>query len=134
MIKVVFDTNIFISGIFFGGKSREGLELPRTGKFKLFSSKEIINELKDVLSKRFDISDHDIDKIIKNIKKYTVLIDSPSKVDIVRDPKDNKILDCAIASMSRYLVTGDNDLLVIRKHKQIEIMTINDFLEKKPWS
>lgn len=134
MIKVVFDTNIFISGIFFRGKSREGLELARTGKFKLFFSKEIINELKDVLSKRFDLSDRDIDKIVRNIKKYTVLIDSPSKVDMVRDPKDNKILDCAIAAMARYLVTGDNDLLVIKKHRQIEIMTINDFLEKKPWS
>ena len=134
MIKVVLDTNIYISGIFFGGKSREVLELARNKKYKLFLSRKIIKELQDVLSKKFELSNRDIKKIIQNIKIYTHTINAPSRVKIIRDPKDDMLIDCAIAAMARYLVTGDKDLLVIEKYKQIEIMTLNDFMEKKPWT
>jgi len=133
LINVVFDTNIYISGIFFSGKSREALELARKNKYKLFLSKKIIKELQDVLSQKFEISDRDITKIIQNIKSYTHIITAPSRVKMIRDPRDDMILDCAVAAMARYLVTGDKDLLVIEKHKQIEILTVNDFIEKKPW-
>jgi len=134
MLKVVFDTNIYISAISYGGKPREGMELARKGLFRLFVSTEILEELEEELTEPpFNISKRDIKKILSGIKKYVKIIKPTTRVNICRDVKDNMLLNCAIDSMSRYLVTGDKDLLVIEKIKNIDIVSISHFMENKPW-
>lgn len=134
MLKVVFDTNIYISAISYGGKPRYGMELARKGLFRLFVSPEILEELEEELTEPpFNISKRDIKKILSGIKKYVKIIKPTTRVNICRDVKDNMLLNCAIDSMSRYLVTGDKDLLVIEKIKNIDIVSISQFMENKPW-
>jgi uncharacterized protein len=57
-----------------------------------------------------------------------------SRAKCVRDKKDNMLLDCGLAAKARYLITGDKDLLVMGKFKQVEIITIADFLDREPWA
>jgi len=134
MLKVVFDTNIYISAILYGGKPRYGMELARKELFRLFVSPEILEELEEELTEPpFNISKRDIKKILSGIKKYVKIIKPTTRVNICRDVKDNMLLNCAIDSMSRYLVTGDKDLLVIEKIKNIDIVSISNFMENKPW-
>ncbi|MEB3122318.1 MAG: putative toxin-antitoxin system toxin component, PIN family [Snowella sp.] len=53
------------------------------------------------------------------------------RIDLCRDEKDNKFLEVAINGKADYLITGDNDLLVLRPFKDVKIMTINEFLGEK---
>jgi len=53
------------------------------------------------------------------------------RVDLCRDEKDNKFLEVAINGKADYLITGDNDLLVLRPFQDVKIMTVNEFLGEK---
>jgi uncharacterized protein len=134
MLKIVFDTNIYISGYLFGGKPREGLENARKRLYKLFASLEILAELEEELTDPpFHLSYRHVQKIIRNLKDFAEILKAAPQSKAVRDEKDDMLLDCALAARARFLVTGDKDLLVMKKYKHIEIVTIADFLERAPW-
>lgn len=57
------------------------------------------------------------------------VIEVRSKVDVCRDPDDNKFIECALDSKCYYIVSGDKDLLTVEKYEDIEIVTVADFLK-----
>jgi uncharacterized protein len=135
MLKVVFDTNIYISGILYGGKPREGMELARKGAFRLCASQEILQELQEeLLDPPFSLSGREVRKIVSNVRNYVRIISAPRMVKECRDSKDNILLDCAVTSKARYLVTGDKDLLILTRFGSTEILKIATFLDLSPWS
>lgn len=64
-------------------------------------------------------------QIITNIN---IIADS-NDVQICRDPDDNKFLSCAVNSNSYYIISGDKDLLDLKKYEEIQIVTVAEFLE-----
>jgi len=60
---------------------------------------------------------------------YCHVVDVTSKFDVVRDKKDNKIIDCAFDGKADYIVTGDPDLLELKEFREIKIVTAKEFLE-----
>ena len=60
------------------------------------------------------------------------IIEKNAAVNVCRDPKDNMFLECAIAANAYYLVSGDSDLLVLEKIKDIPIITVNQFFDAHP--
>ena len=132
MIKVVLDTNIYISGILFAGKPREVLDLAIKGKIHVFISPDILSELRDVLSrKKFGFSPERVDIIIREIESITTMINPAKKYSIVsHDSDDNIIIDCAMESRVEYIITGDNDLLCLNKYKRITIINPALFIEE----
>jgi len=134
LIRVVIDTNVYLSGLFFGGKPMACLELARSGAFRLYASPELLNELEDELSDApFNQSSGNISRIISNIEAYARIIKAARRVTEVRDPKDNMLLDCALASKADFLVTGDKDLLDIGRFRQTRILSVAEFLALSPW-
>ena len=131
MIKVVLDSNIYISGILFNGNPRIILDLAIKGRIQVYISPEILSELKDVLSKKkFNFSPNIIQSIISEIESITTLIVPLKRYNIVtRDSDDNIIVDCAMESNAEYIITGDNDLLSINEFRNIRIIKPVDFLE-----
>lgn len=131
MIKVVIDSNIYISGILFSGNPRIILDLAIKGKIQVYISPDILSELKDVLSKKkFSFSPNIIQSIIGEIESITTLIVPLKKHNIVtRDIDDNIIVDCAIESNAEFIITGDNDLLSLKEFKNVKIIKPVDFLE-----
>ena len=131
MIKIVLDTNIFISGILFGGNPRTILNLIIEGKFKLFVSDDILNELKEVLNrKKFNFPTENIHHILNEIELISELITPSQHYEVVdRDPDDNIIIDCAVASGADFIITGDKDLLEIGSFKNSKIVHPSDFLD-----
>ena len=131
MIKVVLDTNVYISGFLFGGNSREILNLITEGKLQLFISDDILLELKGVLQReKFDIPLDIIHHIINEIEIVSELVVPLDKHDVVdRDPDDNIIIDCAVFSNSDFIITGDKDLLVLGSYKNIKIVSPSDLLD-----
>ncbi len=132
MIKVVLDTNIYISGILFAGKPREVLDLAIKGKIHVFISPDILSELRDVLSiKKFCFSPERVDIIIREIESITTMVNPAKKYSIVsHDSDDNIIIDCAMESRVEYIITGDNDLLCLNKYKSITIINPALFIEE----
>jgi putative PIN family toxin of toxin-antitoxin system len=132
LIKVVLDTNIYISGILFAGKPREVLDLAIKGKIHVFISPDILSELRDVLSiKKFCFSPERVDIIIREIESITTMVNPAKKYSIVsHDSDDNIIIDCAMESRVEYIITGDNDLLCLNKYKSITIINPALFIEE----
>jgi uncharacterized protein len=127
-IKVVLDTNILISAIGFGGKPREILFLVFDKKLKAISSPILFAEFEDVISKKFPkLADH-LEKINKQLKKHITIVKPKSAVHLVQDEPDNRVIEAALEGNCAYIITGDNDLLRLKKFKNISIVKPEDFL------
>lgn len=126
---VVLDTNVYLSGIIFGGNSRHILDLIIENKISAITSPAILLEISQKLEKKFKWSRNQTLVIIKTIGKSAKLVCPQKKLSIVRaDKSDNKIIEAAIESKANYIVTGDRHLLQIRKYQQIKILSPAEFL------
>jgi len=124
MLKFVFDTNVFVSALI-SKNGNPALLLDKGGKsFTLFSSKDIISELKDVISrKKFGYTDEEVNTFIDTIISFSLVVNPDIKIEIIKsDPDDNKILECAIASGASYIVSGDKHLLDLSEYSGIKII------------
>ena len=139
--KAVFDTNIYISAILFGGNPRQCLQLARNGKFELFTSRAILLELATAMRNKFNWKDDDIKELIEGLGLFTKVVYPKIKISRVKEsPKDNRILECALAVQADYIVSGDKrHLLSLKKFpakgwsasggKNIPIITPKQFLD-----
>lgn len=130
--KAVFDTNIYISALIFGGNPRTSLELARSGEIELISSRSILLELAEKLRGKFLWVEKDIQEAIKGILVFTKLVTPSVSVAVIKnDPADNRILECALESKANYIVSGDKKhLLSLKKFKGIPILSAKSFLDE----
>ncbi len=130
-LKVVFDTNIYISAIIFGGNPRQCLELAKIKEFELFSSKDILLELAEKLQNKFHWSGIETVEVLEGIIHFAQLVSPESKIDIIKnDPSDNKILEAAYEAQVNYIVSGDKKhLLSLKIFQNIPILSTKQFLE-----
>ncbi len=131
MIRVVIDTNVFVSS-FFGGNPRKIIDLWKNGSIVLCLSQEIIEEYLAVLN-RLGL---DNTKEISNLTRLfaegynSIFTAKTSKLEVVKeDVEDNKFLECAVALNSKIIVSGDKHLTSIRKYIDIVIMSPREFIE-----
>jgi putative PIN family toxin of toxin-antitoxin system len=128
--KVILDTNLWIS--FLISKKHNAIDsLINNGDILLIFSEESLEEFVTV-ARRPKISKYipesALDEILSLFHKYGKLIKVVSDIDECRDQKDNFLLNLAIDSNSDYLVTGDSDLLSLKRIKNTRILTWNDFI------
>lgn len=131
MKRVVIDTNVLISAIGWGGAPQKILTLCLDGKFKLVLSPELIAEIKDVLFReRFNfIGKEKKDELILLLSELAEIVSPDHKVNICRDVKDNMFLDLAISGNVDFLITRDEDLLMLGKFHNVNIIAPNQFLK-----
>ncbi len=130
-MKVVLDSNIFISGIIFGGNPRKIIDLIVEGKLRLYISSNILIEIKEVLERdKFGFSSDVTQQIIIEIESLSELVIPSKRHSVVkRDQDDNIIIDCAIEANADYIITGDDDLLTLKEFKKIKILNPSEFLK-----
>ena len=127
-MRIVFDTNLLISAVFFGGKPHELLNLIRQGVVDVVVTSEILLEYEKSItkfSKAEDIGTH----WREYFYEFGVLVDVKRKFSICRDPDDNKFLDAAHAGKVDFIVSGDKDLRDI-KNFHIPIVNVAEFLTR----
>ena len=130
-MNIVVDTNIIISGIFFGGNPKRIINAILDSKVNAYISKEILNEYFEIINEMMFSKGESIDlSFISLLIDRFNIIETTSKIDISRDPDDNKFIECAIDSNSIYIVSGDDDLLSIKNYHNIEIITAKEFCER----
>lgn len=132
-LRGVFDNNVLISAALLSDS------VPRRAFDKLLNSGKVLIsvsvmlELAEVLSRaKFDkyITQDERMRFMVNFLKVAEMIEITETITICRDSKDDKLLELAVSGKADFLVTGDNDLLVLNPFRKIEIITPRDFLEK----
>lgn len=129
-MKIVIDTNVLISGVFFGGAPRTILDAVVDGKVKACASLEIVSEYQEIVEEMINRKQGHINRNLLSpfIQKLELVQPIPN-INICRDPDDNKFLECAKDSGSVYIVSGDKDLLVIQTFEGIRIITAKEFFD-----
>lgn len=126
--KIVLDTNIIVSALIFGGNSKKIIEKLIQRQFKAYTSPQLISELIDILIKKFHFSDKMITLLEAQIITLFTIVYPDKEISVVRDTDDNRVLEVAIESASKIIVTGDKDLLDLQKYENITILSPKDFL------
>lgn len=132
MLKIVIDTNIWISALLNPGKAKAIRIAFEEEIFELYCSPELLDDLQDALSKpklTSRIFPQDAADLIKLIEEQAVFVELGTYPAICRDPEDDAFLACAVISMADFLITGDDDLLCLTEYKGTKIITPARFLE-----
>jgi len=130
--KVVFDTNIFISAILFGGNPRVCLNLAREQSIGLFTSKSILLEFSQKLNQKFKWNEQEVREVLEGIKKFAIVVSPKKKMNLIKnDPPDNRILECASHTKADYIISGDKKhILPLKKFGSIRIVSAKEFLDE----
>lgn len=130
-MKIVLDTNVFISGIFFGGPPSQILQSWRQSKTRIVLTEQILTEYQRIgeeLSAKYPSVN--IKQIIELFTVFGEFVEARGISEtICDDPDDNKFIECAIASQIKLIVSGDKHLLNISGYKNIEVLKPREFVD-----
>ena len=129
-ITAVFDTNILFSATGWRGNPFQCVERARSGEIQAVTCPELVEELADKLDLRLHFSAEQVAETLADYLSFLRVVQIPKVLNAVpRDPEDNMVLECALEGRARYVVSGDNDLLVLKEFRGIQIVRASDFLK-----
>lgn len=132
-MRVVFDSNIFISAFIVpGSQGEQALSHARQGRFELYTSVPILTETARKLRGKFDQPAEDITEALKLISHASEVLKPRTKLTVLEDDPDNRILECALDAHADLVVTGDRHLLKLKEFRGIPIIRLADFLRMFP--
>ncbi len=130
MKKVTVDINVFISALLGSNNCGKIYDFLKQDRFKLIFSENIFKELIHVLNREsLGLNAEEIKHLLTLTTQKAIFIITSKKVNICRDKKDNKVLECAVGGNADFIVTGDKDLLTLKKFKGILIVNPSEFLK-----
>ena len=128
-MRIVFDTNIFISALILPSSSAEKAILKVIeGSDELIISHDIIDEVLTVLSNKFSRNREALSRTAINLAEIGRIVKPTERIGIFQDEPDNRILECATAGKADAIVTGDKEMLKLGKYGGIKIITLKDYL------
>ena len=130
-MKVVVDTNIFVSS-FFGGNPRKIIDLWKKGEINLCLSKDILDEYIEVMQRIGVGDEEEIEELLSLFAKGFNLIfttKTPEIKAVKDDPDDDKLIECAIALKAEVIITGDKALMAIKEYMGVKILTPQQFMK-----
>lgn len=134
MIRVVADSNVYISALNFAGVADEVLSLGRRHAVALFVSPSILDEVEGVLVRKFKWSPKRARQARAFIEAFAETVVPKEEVAVVTaDEPDNRILECALAARAHLIVTGDTHLRSLEKFRGSSILSPREFLDTKLW-
>lgn len=137
-MRIVADTNVIVSAFLWGGTPRRLLDAVQTRQFELFTSRELVAELEEVLSRekfarQFIQTRFTAAFLLARYTQLATLITATQvAVPALRDPDDTHVLACAIAARAEAIVSGDADLHALGSYQGIPILTPTQALQRVP--
>lgn len=129
-MRVVFDTNIFISALAIPKSQAEKAILKIIeGEDVLFISRPILDEILSVLATKFKRGREAISHTAIYLSSLATLVNPTDKIQILQDEPDNRIIECALCGKADAVVTGDKAMLKLEKYEGIRIMSLKEYLE-----
>lgn len=133
-MKVVLDTNVVVSGVFFGGVPGRILSAWSAGQFVLVLSPAILEEYRRVgheLGVRYPDVNAAFEPVLTLITMNAMIVDAPVLTESVsQDPDDDMFLAAALAAQAPCVVSGDRDLLQVSGWRGFEVLTPRQFLDR----
>jgi putative PIN family toxin of toxin-antitoxin system len=131
-MKIVLDTNVFISGVFFNGPPYQILKAWREGRIRMLISDQIFVEYQrvgELLSN--DYPNVDLGPFLELMAINTEFV-IPKKLQnpVCEDPDDDKFIACAIAGKSKIIISGDKHLLKVSGYKGIKVLKPRKFVDE----
>ena len=126
-MRAVIDTNVLVSGLLWRGAPHALLERVRDGSLVLASSPALLAELEDVIGRaKFDAilirSNTSRERSLAEVRELAEIIEPPPlAIPVCRDPDDDAVLALALAAHADLIVSGDDDLLALKRHQGIPI-------------
>ena len=136
MLGLVLDTNVLVSAIFWRGLPSRLPPLALVGSVRLFTSPELIAELRTTLSKAklrrvVAASSFTPEELVNRLLQVMSVVHAPGlAVPVSRDPDDDNVLACAVAAQVDLIVSGDADLLVLGNYADIPIVTVVEAMRR----
>lgn len=128
-MKIVFDTNIYISAFVIPGGNAEKAYLHAIhGDFELCTSIAILTELARKLEEKFGWEKRHIARLLASIGRLATTLKTTPWLHVVLDEPDNRILECAVAAAADFVVTGDSHLLKLGTYNDVAIISLSAFL------
>ena len=129
---VVYDTNVLISGMVWGGIPYDCIELAQQGKVEGVTCDEILNEFEDKLTAKLGFSPSDAAEIVTGLLDFLQIVEVPNCLKgVTADPDDDMIIECAVVWGATHIVTGDQKhLLPLGNYQGILIVKPADFLSE----
>ncbi|GBE20065.1 hypothetical protein BMS3Abin17_00799 [archaeon BMS3Abin17] len=135
-MKVVLDTNVWLSSIFWKGEASKIIRNCKRKSIQIMITDQILSEIIDVLNKEAKFQrfikdrNQNIEDLIRTILSIAILKKSKTKLNIIKeDPKDNIILEAALDGKADYIISYDKHLLNMLEFRKIKIIKPNEFLK-----
>lgn len=128
-MRVVFDTNIFVSALtLIGGRADQALTRVVDGTDRLILSKAVLGELLTGLARKFSRDPEELARVAVWLGDIAEWVRPVQRLEVAADDADNRILECALAGRAEVIVTGDKGLLQLGTIEGIRIETLRDYL------
>jgi putative PIN family toxin of toxin-antitoxin system len=129
-VRVVFDSNIFVSALVFPGKQAEKAVLRIIeGRDHLLISGPIVSEVLTVLARKFAREREELARVAVLLAELAETVRPWRRLQALRDDADNRILECAVAGRADAIVTGDREMLELGSFESIRILPLRTYLE-----
>jgi putative PIN family toxin of toxin-antitoxin system len=131
-MRIVLDTNVFISGIFFTGPPYQILKAWRDGRVQLLVSPSILDEYQRIGAElALQFWDVDLKPFLDLLTVQAEIVLAPTLPPVIRDdPSDDKFLEAAVAGNASYIISGDKHLLTLSEFQGIQILKPRDFAQR----
>ena len=126
-MRVLFDTNVLVSAVVFGGRPGELLNRALRGELEMITSAALMDELEGVLIDTFSLDRSYVRSVRSELELLAVVVSVPDVPRVVRDPDDDAVVAAALAGGAMLIVTGDRDLLDLGEYQGVRIVTPRDF-------
>ena len=129
-LRIVYDTNVIISGLFFHGNEETVLNFGKDGRVDVYVSQYILDELVGVIARKFYHRLSEAEDNLELLLERVIIVEPVQSVSIVQtDPDDNHILECCLEADADYLITGDaGDLLPLGSFRNTRIVSAAEFI------
>lgn len=131
-MRIVLDTNVFISRIFFTGPPYQILKAWRDGRVQLLVSPSILEEYQRIGAElALQFRDVDLKAFLDLLTVQAEIVLAPTLPPVIRDdPSDDKFLEAAVAGNASYIISGDKHLLTLSEFQGIQILKPRDFAQR----
>ena len=131
--SVVIDTNVLVSALLFGGVPGKLVPLWKTGRIRVLTSKEMIEEYLRVLAyPKFELLEEEIHYLLyqESLRYFEIIRTKPGPMIVEEDPSDDIFIRCAEAGKANAIISGDQHLLYLRSYGKVKILTPSQFLKQ----
>lgn len=130
-MKLVLDTNVLVSALFWDGNERALLEDCLDDEYQLALSVFILDELGRVLREKFEAPPGKVAGYVGQLLASAQIVDPDERLDVIKeDPPDNRVLECALAVQADVIVSGDSHLRDLKSFQGIDIRGASHFTDR----